>query len=223
MNEIEIFLALQQEPCVPLVHLNGTGSVTLIRELAKACDAAEALEAALKAQTIHMRDFCLYPGGGHAEFDRAVTQQQARLAAVQLIRAQLNASLEGSTPTQPTQYHWLTKTPVVSTPTPTPTPTSAPVTPPPTPAKPRIAARTALASTLGLDSRELSDYTYQPGRHRPALYCVGGSFFAVGPDKPTFDAGGEWKKHPDQFWAEQAGTTIWEAKETTTTRTRLKS
>lgn len=93
---------------------------------------------------------------------------------------------------------------------------------PPPSAKARAHARTALAATLGLNTRELSNYSYQPGRFRPALYCVGGSFWAVGKTKPTADVGHPWEKARDQFWAEKAGTVVWESKEILKTRSELK-
>jgi len=88
--------------------------------------------------------------------------------------------------------------------------------------KGRAAARTALAATLGMDSRELSDYAYKAGRFDRALFCAGGWFRAVGPSAPKADVGGPWEVAPDQFWAEKAGTTIWRSKEELSTRTSQK-
>jgi hypothetical protein len=85
--------------------------------------------------------------------------------------------------------------------------------------KGRAAARTALAATLGMDSRELSDYSYKAGRFDRALYCAGGWFWAIGPAAPKADVGGPWERHTDQFWAEKAGTVVWRSKEETSTRT----
>ncbi len=117
-----------------------------------------------------------------------------------------------------------------------PIPGEAPVTPPPAhvsvatppakaaPSSPkgRAAARTALAATLGMDSRELSEYAYQPGKFDRAIYCAGGFFWAVGPVPPKADVGEPWEKHTDQFWADRAGTTVWRSKEVAITRTQLK-
>ena len=82
----------------------------------------------------------------------------------------------------------------------------------------RLAARTALAATLGLDSRELSDYAYKPGRFDRAVYLVGGWYWAVGPVPPKVIFDNPWEAAPDQFWAQKAGTLVWRSKEVTSTR-----
>lgn len=85
---------------------------------------------------------------------------------------------------------------------------------------PRPSARTALAATLGMDSRELSEYRYKDTRTTRAIYCAGGAFWATGKTAPADDVGEKWVKAPEQFWAEKAGTIVWMAKEILSTRTR---
>lgn len=80
----------------------------------------------------------------------------------------------------------------------------------------KISARTALSNTLEFDSGELVSYQYQPGRFPRAIYGVDPSWYCVGKTPPKASsmdhlAGLKWKKHPDQFWAEQANTVIWVA------------
>lgn len=68
---------------------------------------------------------------------------------------------------------------------------------------------TILASTIGWDIAEVSECRYQ--RYTlPSVYSIGDLYFAVSKRRPKHeDVGGEWKPHPDQFWAEQNGTTVW--------------
>ena len=73
----------------PVVHLNGTGRKTLLAELELACSALTTAETAVRALTVHQRDFYPYPGGGVPEYEAAVRQQQARLKALEAIRNQL--------------------------------------------------------------------------------------------------------------------------------------
>jgi hypothetical protein len=70
-------------------------------------------------------------------------------------------------------------------------------------------ASAILASTLGWDIREVPEYRYQ--RYTaPAVYLVGDCYFAVYKTKPKHsDVGADWHPHPDQFWADRAGTTVW--------------
>ncbi len=79
----------------------------------------------------------------------------------------------------------------------------------------KTSPRTALAATLGLDTTELNDYRYQAGRHARALYAIDDIYACAGLKQPRLSApfdGLEWREHPDQFWAAQAGTKIWIAK-----------
>lgn len=78
----------------------------------------------------------------------------------------------------------------------------------------KISSRTALAGTVGIDTSELSEYRYHAGRTPVAVYAIGDSYFACGKSAPKFSgalAELVWEKHPDQFWAERAGTIVWRA------------
>jgi hypothetical protein len=44
----------------------------------------------------------------------------------------------------------------------------------------------------------------------PAIYAIGNDYWTASKTKPTWE-GLKWVAHKDQFWAEQAGTTIWKA------------
>jgi hypothetical protein len=68
-----------------------------------------------------------------------------------------------------------------------------------------------IAYTLGIDPVELSDYRYQPGRTRRAIYGIGEHFYCQGKTPPTdlVDRGAVWERHADQFWAERARTVLW--------------
>ena len=78
-------------------------------------------------------------------------------------------------------------------------------------------SRTALSNTLGLDSGELAEYQYQPGRFSRAVYSFGDNrYFCLGKRPPKSNEMGHfvellWKPYSDQFWAEKANTTIWVA------------
>lgn len=79
-----------------------------------------------------------------------------------------------------------------------------------------MSTREVIAATFGWDIGEVSDYRYQPGHTKQAIYAMGEHYFAVGKKKPTdlTEYGEvEWELHPDQFWAEQKGTKLWRTKE----------
>lgn len=79
-----------------------------------------------------------------------------------------------------------------------------------------MSTREVIAATFGWDIGEVSDYRYQPGHTKQAIYAVGEHYFAVGKKKPTdlTEYGEvEWELNPDQYWAEQKGTKLWRTKE----------
>lgn len=73
-----------------------------------------------------------------------------------------------------------------------------------------MSPRATLASTLGLDLNELSEYRYQ-NYASPAVYAIGDKYFAVGQKQPRHAVGGPWRKHRDQFFAERNNTIVWVA------------
>ena len=73
----------------------------------------------------------------------------------------------------------------------------------------RISSRTALAGTLGVDTTDLEDMRYKPTRTACAIYATETHYYAAHKAMPKDQVGKEWKRHPDQFWAEKAGTVIW--------------
>jgi hypothetical protein len=76
-------------------------------------------------------------------------------------------------------------------------------------------AHTALAATLSMDTKELSEYRYHYGQTKRPLYLIGDDYFTAGSVKPSAkDFNGfeyRWTKYSDQFFAQQASTTIWTA------------
>jgi hypothetical protein len=74
----------------------------------------------------------------------------------------------------------------------------------------KISAKSALASTIGLEISELKEYEYQHGRTARSIYAVGDWYFCAGM-KPPREPDMKWERHPDQFWAERAGTVVWQA------------
>ena len=62
-----------------------------------------------------------------------------------------------------------------------------------------------IASTIGWDYSDVSESEYQPGHWTPRRFTIGDRYFAVSKKSP----GEQWKKHPDQFWAEDSGTVLW--------------
>ena len=66
--------------------------------------------------------------------------------------------------------------------------------------------RNVIADTLGIEN--LSEYRYQAGKTRRAIYCVDDKYFAVGKSKPKDDCG-TWVKYQDQFFAETNNTILW--------------
>lgn len=80
----------------------------------------------------------------------------------------------------------------------------------------KMASRSALAYTLGIDPAELSDYRYHAGRTPFAVYAIGETYLCSRSTPPQFGPHIPlgmlvWARHPDQFWAEKAGTVIWTA------------
>lgn len=78
--------------------------------------------------------------------------------------------------------------------------------------KNRMTAANIIASTFLMDLGEMSEYRYQPTRYTsPAVYCFGdNTYYAASAAKPKHRGlGGEWERHPDQFWAERAGSVLW--------------
>lgn len=72
----------------------------------------------------------------------------------------------------------------------------------------KTSTREAMAGTLRLAIDELDDYEYQPGRESRKIYAVGDYYYCLG-KKPPGDTDLKWERHPDQFWAERAGTVAW--------------
>ena len=77
--------------------------------------------------------------------------------------------------------------------------------------KVRVNAAAIIAGTIGFDAADIKDYRYQY-RHtgKLAIYAVGQEYFTVSKTKPDW-SGLKWEPCKDQFWAEQAGTTVWQA------------
>lgn len=77
---------------VPTVHLNGTGSETLLEETAAALRAVGALDAALRQITVHGRDY--YPQGPVA-YKQARYEMDRRIEAVGDLQRELLALYTG--------------------------------------------------------------------------------------------------------------------------------
>jgi hypothetical protein len=59
-----------------------------------------------------------------------------------------------------------------------------------------IYAAEAIASVIGYDMAEMSDYRYQRSKYAsPAIYCTGSAYFAapVGNRPPKYDDRWDWK------------------------------
>ena len=72
----------------------------------------------------------------------------------------------------------------------------------------------ALASTMGENYEGpkafRDEYGYQLGHTGPeTIFCTGRRYWAIQKRQPKFEASHEWRKHPDQFWAEKVGLTVW--------------
>jgi hypothetical protein len=76
-------------------------------------------------------------------------------------------------------------------------------------------AHAIIAATFGADSDEMKECRYQPTRTTIAIYACNQRYFATGKTKPKDVMGGPWRKSKDQFWAEQAGTILWECDDIT--------
>jgi len=73
-------------------------------------------------------------------------------------------------------------------------------------------AKAIIAATFGLDSRDVEEYRYQPGRTQQAIYAISDYYFACGKRKPKDEVGDEWQRVKDQFWAAQNNTVLWASK-----------
>jgi len=69
-----------------------------------------------------------------------------------------------------------------------------------------------IASTLGIDQNELSEYRYQPTRTKQPIYAIGDFYFACGKKRPGDFVGGNWEIYKDQFFAEIHKTILWSFK-----------
>lgn len=80
-----------------------------------------------------------------------------------------------------------------------------------------MTTRTAISNTFGIDPSELSDYRYHATRLTPCVYHFGNSYICAKKSKPKFYGDYvsyndlDWHPIEDQFFAEKAGTVIWEA------------
>lgn len=79
-----------------------------------------------------------------------------------------------------------------------------------------MSTTSAIACTLGWEPSELLEYRYHAGRGTRSVYTVDDLYMCGGKKAPTANqlphlAGLVWEKYPDQFWAEKANTTIWQA------------
>jgi len=70
-------------------------------------------------------------------------------------------------------------------------------------------AETVIAESLGWDIQELRECRYQ--RYTaPAVYAVGGRYFAASVNKPKHDdVGIEWVEHSDQFGTRDTPMKVW--------------
>jgi hypothetical protein len=66
-----------------------------------------------------------------------------------------------------------------------------------------------IASTLGFDQAEISEYRYQSTRTSQAIYAIGNFYFACSKRKPKDLVGGTWEMHKDQFFASQNKSILW--------------
>jgi hypothetical protein len=69
-----------------------------------------------------------------------------------------------------------------------------------------------IASTLGIDQADLSEYRYQPTRTKQAIYSIGDRYFACGNKTPKDEVGRDWMIETDQFFAKQCRTVLWSSK-----------
>jgi hypothetical protein len=75
----------------------------------------------------------------------------------------------------------------------------------------RASPASVIAATFSMDSRELAEYRYQATRTAQAVYAVSDRYFTTGATEPKGLLGRSWARHPDQFFAQQAGTVLWVA------------
>ena len=76
----------------------------------------------------------------------------------------------------------------------------------------RTSAAAVIAATFGWDSRELSEYRYQPTRTKQSIYNIEDAYYAASVDKPKDEVGEPWELYKDQFFAQRYGTKLWESK-----------
>jgi len=75
-----------------------------------------------------------------------------------------------------------------------------------------MSTQKVIASTLGIDQAELSEYRYQPTRTKQAIYSIGDRYFACGNKTPKDEVGQDWMIETDQFFAKLSGTVLWSSK-----------
>ena len=73
-------------------------------------------------------------------------------------------------------------------------------------AKRKLGTKAIIAATFSTDVSEVGSH-YQ---REVGVYVMGDDYFACGHKPPQLD-GRDWKKHKDQFWANQNGTVLWVA------------
>lgn len=70
----------------------------------------------------------------------------------------------------------------------------------------RLSTRSIIAATYSTDVSDVGDH-HQRER---GVYVMGDDYLTCSPKPPGGDR--DWQPHPDQFWAAQAGTTLWIAR-----------
>ncbi len=74
----------------------------------------------------------------------------------------------------------------------------------------RTSGASVIAATMSTDVRDVSDTRYQARDYRsPAVYAIGNRYFAAYATMPRHAVGRNWERHPDQFFAQRAGTVLW--------------
>ncbi len=84
-----------------------------------------------------------------------------------------------------------------------------------------MSTQKVIASTLGIDQAELSDYRYQPTRTKQAIYSIGDRYFACGKKAPKDEVGRDWWVETDQFFAKLSGTVLWSSAQCTVQEEKL--
>ncbi len=72
-------------------------------------------------------------------------------------------------------------------------------------------AMNIIAGTLGWDISEVKECRYHEGHTTKPVFACGEHYYCIGKRNPVGLLDRTWERTPDQFWAAQGKTVLWQS------------